>query len=444
MVEASPTAAAFVASQLREFLREPTRHRPAWIHGERPLPDGQVVLKLALGRFAALAIDDGPAGERETLVQAARAFVRDVCLWERSSHYQVLCLGPDATDEAIRENYRLLMALLHPDRQDPDRDREWPSGSAQRVNEAHDALSDADRREEYDRAMPRLRPRVESPPDRRDSPAPRGKSIRVMQTAALVVGVTAALLLLQAWWVDDTPKHVALLEGTLPANPSGYASSDVSAEGLPRFLATKPSLGLDLLQPLETPRATRRLAALISLSEARSAPISPPAAPSSGAIVEAAAPAASVASPPAVVVTPVPLLRLAQATSAPAARKPNSPEVVEIELLVARLVSSYEQGDADALMGLFAAGEPGFFKAQRTRGAYADFFRATRDRRLRVDRLDWRTEGDLAHLRGDATVSAEYVDGRGSLERKVPLEIDVSLRDGQARMTALALFPEVK
>ena len=66
------------------------------------------------------------------------------------------------------------------------------------------------------------------------------------------------------------------------------------------------------------------------------------------------------------------------------------------------------------------------------------------ERRLKVDRLDWQTDPEAARARGEATITAEYTDGRGSLERKVPIEIAISLRDGQARMTQLVLFPEVQ
>ena len=106
-------------------------------------------------------------------------------------------------------------------------------------------------------------------------------------------------------------------------------------------------------------------------------------------------------------------------------------------------MSYYEQGDASALMGLYASGEPGFFKSLRVRGAYADFFRSTKDRRLRMDHLDWEAgPGQTARARGEATLLADFADGSGKLERKVPVELDIAMRDGQARLTRLTLYPE--
>jgi len=61
-----------------------------------------------------------------------------------------------------------------------------------------------------------------------------------------------------------------------------------------------------------------------------------------------------------------------------------------------------------------------------------------------MDRLDWQTAADAALARGEATLIAEYADGSGKLERKVPVELDIAMRDGQARLTRLNLYPEIK
>ena len=458
MGEVSRAAAASVAAQLREFLHAPTLHRPAWIHGERALPDGQVVLKLALGRFSAVNLDEMSAVDRQRIQEAARAFVRDVCLWERSSHYQVLCLAQDAAPEAIRENYRLLMALLHPDRQERG-ELEWPASAAQRVNEAHDVLADVDRRRDYDRAAHRSRALHDIPGEALAVPVPpRRRVLRLLRAAVVLGAIGSALLLVQAWWMEGTPQHVALLERTVPLGPTSRGS-DAAPSDVPRFLVAKPRLGLEPLELLEPSRAPRRLVTWVPspesrVSAARAAAVTPAApvaekAPARNLVPDAAAtatdplrlaqamtpaPAAPAAAIRAQPVTPA-------ASAAPAAAKA---QVREIELLMARLVSSYEQGDTDALMGLFASGEPGLLKGSRTRNAYNEFFRVTRDRRLRLDRVDWQTGAESARLRGAATVIAEYVDGRGALERQVPIEIEISLREGQARMTSLSLFPEVR
>jgi hypothetical protein len=439
-----------VASQLRDFLREPTLHRPAWIHGDRALPEGQIVLKLALGRFTSAGLEEGSVKDPEAIVQAARAFVREVCLWERSTHYQLLCLSTGASAEAARENYRLLMALLHPDRVEPDASHEWPADAAQRVNEAHDVLSSEVRKSEYDQSFGRTRP--PNPMGHESAPAQFNAGWRGQQairTGFLVGGVAVALLMLQAWWVNDTPQHVSLLESTLPGNRPTVAV----AEGTPGLREPRGSLGLDRLPKLDIPKPPRMLATWIPTSEGRGAratlsvtaanPVSSGSMPSAEPPANLIAPTRAARSPPEPLIAP---LRLAQNTNVPA---PSPGEAAplgakEIELLIARLVSSYEQGDANSLMRLFTPGEPGFFKASRIHNAYSDFFRATRDRRLRVERLEWQATAETARVWGDATLIAQYTDGSGNLERKVPIEIDIALRNGEAGITRLMLFPETQ
>jgi hypothetical protein len=139
---------------------------------------------------------------------------------------------------------------------------------------------------------------------------------------------------------------------------------------------------------------------------------------------------------------PTQLAQVAPPAPAPAAGR-NAPNAEEIETLVARLVSYYEAGDAEGLVGLFDSSELGFWKGLRTRTAYADFFRSTKQRRLRMDRLEWQTAPQSAQARGQATLVADPAEGSARIERKVDVEIDIGKRNGQARITRLSLFPDV-
>ena len=46
-----------------------------------------------------------------------------------------------------------------------------------------------------------------------------------------------------------------------------------------------------------------------------------------------------------------------------------------------------------------------------------------------------------ARAQGQATLQAEYVDTPGSLERDIDVDMEIALRNGQARITRLSLFP---
>ncbi len=67
---------------------------------------------------------------------------------ERPDYYKILGVGKNATDEEIKKAYRKLARKYHPDRNQGDRQAEE---RFKEVSQAHDVLSDADKRKEYDR-----------------------------------------------------------------------------------------------------------------------------------------------------------------------------------------------------------------------------------------------------------------------------------------------------
>src|SRR5258708_14088866 len=152
MGEVPDAGAAPVAAILLEFLKEPARLRPRFIHGQVPLPQGDHVFRFAQGRFPHGLMRDLPAPEREAVREAANAFIRQICLRDEATHYQALCLPEEASAEAIKESYHLLIALIHPDRQDA---QHWPNVAPQRVHGPYQVLSDDARRGAYDHDMRR-------------------------------------------------------------------------------------------------------------------------------------------------------------------------------------------------------------------------------------------------------------------------------------------------
>ncbi len=67
---------------------------------------------------------------------------------ERPDYYKILGVGKNATDEEIKKAYRKLARKYHPDRNPGD---EQAEARFKEVSQAHDALSDPDKRKEYDR-----------------------------------------------------------------------------------------------------------------------------------------------------------------------------------------------------------------------------------------------------------------------------------------------------
>ena len=118
MSRAQGSGAAALVPLLLAFLREPARERPRYTAGREAIEGGDHVMRFAQGRFPPHVVARTSPAERIELREAALAFIRQVCLWDNATHYQVLCLRPGARREEVKENYHLLMGLIHPDRRD--------------------------------------------------------------------------------------------------------------------------------------------------------------------------------------------------------------------------------------------------------------------------------------------------------------------------------------
>ena len=449
MHEAHAGDAALVASQLLAFLSEPARYRPHYLHRHEPLPQGSLVLRFAHGKFPHSLLRDLSPERRERLREAAHAFIRQVCLWEGATHYQVLCASADAGRASIKENYHLLMALIHPDRQDASADS-WPADSAQRVNRAYNVLGDEQVRRDYDAGLRMMNAEIFTPDPADAGLGTSARSVgrrrkrwglRFAKALLIFTAMAGTLLLLEVWVSDMSGKH-SFFHGTF----TGRGERSAAANGdKPRYLGVESwwrALGTS------TPSAPEPVSpAAIAVRPAPLPPLPKALAPS---LAQAPEPPAAAEPPPpefkraesldAGAVSPARSVVIAQAAT-PADPARSAPSTEAIEIMVARLVGYYEAGETDKLMGLLDASESSYWQTLRLRQAYLEFFRATRQRTLRVNRLAWQTVDSSAHATGEATVVAEYFDAPGTLERKVDLEMDIALRDGHAKITRLSLFP---
>jgi len=435
MDEIPEAGAAAVASRLLAFYREPVRHRPALTHGREVIAGGGLVFRLAQGKFPHALMKDMPPQARAELREAADAFIRQVCLWEGATHYQMLCVPPSAKRAAIKEHYHLLMSLIHPDRQDPAQEQ-WPSGCAQRINRAYEVLSDEQAREEYDRGLAKLETEPKHPAGASPEVAmhrngferrtrARGNHAKALGVATLAV---VPLLALQILWINDPPRELSFADGL-----ARLGGTDASNDR-PRFLtgiSTVPAAIEAEPEPGPKPDRAAWTAPQVPALAALVAPALPPlAARPETVVIARPEPVVVARQESAAIVAQAPPPSVAQAASEISAK--------DVETIVALLVGFYEAGDADRLMGLFDSGGAGLAQARQ---AYQEFFRATRTRQLRVDRLEWQTRERSARARGTATLLAEYSGNAPRLQRTVDIDLDIELRDGRPRITRLALFP---
>lgn len=128
-----------------DFYRQPLRHR-GWVNAARPLPAGteDLLESMAAGsgslerRAASLGVTP------EELRAAGRFFIHQVWLVEGADPYRTLGLAPGASLGQVRDHYRKLIRLYHPDRAGAL--GEWDTAYAARINRAYRLLRDPAKR----------------------------------------------------------------------------------------------------------------------------------------------------------------------------------------------------------------------------------------------------------------------------------------------------------
>ena len=194
------------------------------------------VLHLAVGRRP-----EGFADGDATLQAAARHFVKAALLRPGADHYTLLGLQRQFEPEQLREHYRLLIRLTHPDYVGTE--TAWAHDVAARVNIAHDTLADASRRETYDANLTRapqgsrpdrpvhMPPR---PPGQRQRPEREamGRVTRLLDgrvvTGVALTAVLAAVLLWPA--TDDRSVQLVARNSTAPNTNPGKTVAPAAAE----------------------------------------------------------------------------------------------------------------------------------------------------------------------------------------------------------------------
>ena len=140
---------AALGACLLDFEAFPGRYPLAMREPRLLFDHGTEVLVLASGRPA-----EGLPQDEALQVQlrkAARFFVRTAMLRPGTDHYTLLGLKPAFDSATLRDHYRMLMRLTHPDFSGGG--RFWPADAATRINQANDVLASPMGRQNYDRTL---------------------------------------------------------------------------------------------------------------------------------------------------------------------------------------------------------------------------------------------------------------------------------------------------
>jgi DnaJ domain len=141
-----------LASDIQKYALRPERLPKPFVFPSTEV--GRLLILFASGRF----MPSGDTGndtepttpsvaeaDRANVQHAALTFVRREMMASDATHFTRLGVGHNFSQATLRENYRRLMALVHPDA-NPEG---FPSDAATRVNEAYDVLTDDDKRANY-------------------------------------------------------------------------------------------------------------------------------------------------------------------------------------------------------------------------------------------------------------------------------------------------------
>lgn len=337
---ASPSAATLRAALL-DYFEAPGKYQLTLRQPALLFSSIREILQIASGRGAADAADSA------RLRDAANFFIRAALLYPGADHYGVLGLATGEVPPDLKERYRLLMRMIHPDFAQGS--TAWPADAATRVNRAYEVLSSPVLRREYDDQLASLRTQRPASPAGHASFQPATRRVeerqpRVGKKAALVfglaVGVPALLLLVMP---RTEPDH--LVQRAIPATPAlepAPVETQVAAPGSPELASSQRVAVLDAPapaavvvappapapSPVPTPTAPSRAAPAAAVPIAAAEPVPRVPAPSQ---VRSVAPAVAVQRSPLEAAHPIPLVRseqppravpLAAATIAPVSLPP--------------------------------------------------------------------------------------------------------------------------
>lgn len=469
---------------LLEYARSPGKYQV--VLRQPPLLFAMLreVLQIASGRDAGGVNVEGEHALQ--LQSAARFFARTALLYPGADHYALLGLDRSADPAEVKDRYRLLMRLLHPDFATADSSA-WPADAATRINRAYDILSSPTQRQEYDELFSPGAGAQGAPLEGRRHKATRPRRgvmsrsrFKLIVAACAVLGVAAVAAsfftgggepaqLVQrmptsvpgAVNVAEQARHVAL---PVPlASPSGGPSiadsKDQAAAEHPHSAPLTLSMTAELTAPPDSrlgvksavtmpakpnqvvptarpapspgPQAAQRTQPSMFLPSAQA---NPPQLQSNGpgefaqaeARVESHAAAAPVTAEP-VVPPPRPAPRPGLTLS-------------EAQPLLSQLLQQMESGRGDRLLGMLDAEARSKPAAQAFSRHYDSLVDGARP--VRLSHVEFRAEpgdgrlyvvGQLRLLAGDQTI--------GSAGKKMSLRAEFMSRQGTVIMTGLSGGP---
>lgn len=143
--EAGAAGRAPVLAALLDYHRHPGKYSTALREPAVLFASIRVILQLAAGKL-------GHEEHSASLQRAAVFFIRLAVIFPGADHYTLLGVTRASDAATIKEHYRLMMRLVHPDfAAGPG--STWPSDAATRINLAYEILRSPEKRAEYEKSF---------------------------------------------------------------------------------------------------------------------------------------------------------------------------------------------------------------------------------------------------------------------------------------------------
>jgi hypothetical protein len=259
---------AEVVAALLDFEKAPGRYAVALQRPEVVFNHLRNVLQIAVGRAPESAAM--PPGRVSMAQRAARFFVRTVMLRPGSDHFTLLGLTQGFEPDELRDHYRMMIRLTHPDFTASG--EVWPADAASRINIANDVLSSPVKRGEYVRrtaasamaAPASARPLRRMPSVRRiAAQRAAARAFRSRAAMAGLLGIAALVAVGGALLLRSGPDDSSLtVAARSPARSASGVAVGSPTEPLPGDRASAPAPGLpdlvapDLTEPVPTAPAS--------------------------------------------------------------------------------------------------------------------------------------------------------------------------------------------
>jgi hypothetical protein len=421
-------------------------------------------------QFAAGRAPGGPeAPEPSAQVrQAACFFVRSALLPPEVGHYELLGLEPNATPDAVKERYRLMMRLLHPDFSAAAPGVQWPADAATRVNLAYEVLSSPVQRRAYDEriatpteaplraAPPAARPVAERTPSRRTHEDSRRDLKRLSAVFGAVGGVAlvaAGVASMQSQNKEDLVQRAQSQSGAAAVIAAVTPPAPVAPPLAPALPAMPAQLPLPRYEsPPETKAAAVSarptsivMAAPPSAEPPRVAPVVlptpasvsvPPPDPAPAPALQAAALTVPVALPAPVQIPAPP----AAAPLPPRAAPYSGPSMADVHPLLARLLQEIESGSGERMLRLVDREARSAPAAQALVAQYNGLVEGARS--VKVSNVQFNAqprEGRLLVVTGRLLMQPA---GGALPPREFAMQAEFASRDGTVVITRLVRAPD--